>query len=148
MRELGVGVDGDRAHAGHVEGQATLGDGGAGDVVTAAFDAEQQAVVAREPDAGGDVAGRGRLEDECGDLGHHGVPDQHRIVPALVTRAQQRTLDPRVQLAELFRRQVDASAVKAGDLHGGRDHVATLSSVVRIHDVTVRRDRRPPHRAK
>ena len=58
VREPGVGVDGDLAHAGHVEGQAALGDGGAGDVVAAALDAEQQAVVAGEPDGRGDVVGR------------------------------------------------------------------------------------------
>ena len=36
-----------------------------GDVVAAAFDAEQQAVLTREPDGRSDVVGRLRLNDEC-----------------------------------------------------------------------------------
>jgi hypothetical protein len=62
--ELGLGVDGDLAQAGQVQGEAALGDGGAGDVVAAALDAEQQPVVAREADRGGDVGGGDRLEDQ------------------------------------------------------------------------------------
>ena len=51
VRELGLGIDGDVAHAGHVERQAALGDRGSGDVVAAALDAQQQTVVTCEPTA-------------------------------------------------------------------------------------------------
>ena len=64
LGQPGLGVDRDRAHAGQVDGQAAVGDGRPGDVVAAALDAEQHAVVAGEADRGGHVAGRGRLEDE------------------------------------------------------------------------------------
>jgi hypothetical protein len=70
------------------EWEALVGEGGPGDVVTAALDAEQQPVVAGEPDRRGDVVGGGRLDDERGDLGRHGVPDPDGIVPALIARAQ------------------------------------------------------------
>ena len=87
--EPGIGIDADVAHAGQVEGQAASGDGGAGDVVAAALDAEQQPMVAGEPNRRGHVVGRGRLDDECGDLGGHAVPDQQRVVPAVVAGAEQ-----------------------------------------------------------
>ena len=61
--------------------------GGSGDVVAPALDAEQQPVVPREPDRGGDVVGRGRLEDEGGEPGRHAVPDRDGIVPTLVAGA-------------------------------------------------------------
>jgi hypothetical protein len=38
---LGVGIHVDVAHAGQIEGQAALADGGADDVVAATLDAEQ-----------------------------------------------------------------------------------------------------------
>jgi hypothetical protein len=85
--EPGIGVNGDVAHAGQVEGQAAFGDGGSGDVVAAALDAEQQPMLVGEPNRGGHVVGRGRLEHERGDLGSHAVPDQQHVVPAVVAGA-------------------------------------------------------------
>ena len=48
----------------------------------------QQPSVMREHNGLSDVVGRGRLDDERWDPGCHGVPDQDRIVPALVACAQ------------------------------------------------------------
>jgi hypothetical protein len=84
LGEPGVGVDGDLAQAGQVQGQAARRDGGSGDVVAAALDAEQQPVVPREGDRGGDVVGRGRLEDQGREPGRHAIPDRHGLVPTLV----------------------------------------------------------------
>ena len=77
-----------------VEGQAARRHGGSGDVVAAALDAEQQPMLAGEPDGGGDVVGRGRLEDQGGEPGRHAVPDRNGLVPTLVASTQQPTLDP------------------------------------------------------
>ena len=120
VREPGVGVDRDLAHAGHVERQAALGDRGAGDVVTAALDAEQQPVVTRERDGRGDVAGRGRLDDERRDHGDHAVPDQHGVVPALVPRAQQGAVERSVEIVELVRRERGVSALACRDVECAR----------------------------
>ena len=127
--ELGVGIDGDCAHPRHVERQAALRDRGAGDVVAAALDAEQQPVLTRELDGRGDVAGRGRLNDERRCRGHHPVPDQHRVVPPLVAGTQKRALDPRLQVVELLRRQVDASALESCHVDRARAHAAASSPV-------------------
>ena len=55
--------------------------------------------------AADDVVGRCRLEDERGSRGDHAVPDQDRVVPAVVTGTQQRALDLRAELVDLLRRQ-------------------------------------------
>jgi hypothetical protein len=102
LGQLGVRFDDHVTHAGQVQGQTALGDGGAGDVVAAALDAQQQPVVAGEPNRRGHVAGRGRLQDQRWDLGGHAVPDPQRVVPALVPSAQQPAGDLRVQLVELL----------------------------------------------
>ena len=113
--EPGLGVDDDLAHAGQVEGQAARRHGGSGDVVAPALDAEQQPVVAGEPDRGGDVVRRGRLEDQGGEPGRHAVPDRDGIVPTLVAGRQQPALNPRVQVLQLLGGQLVVSAVKSGD---------------------------------
>ena len=125
VRELGVGIDRDVAHAGHVERQAALGDRGSGDVVAAALDAEQQPVVAREPHRRGDVVRRGRLEDERRDSWPT-MPFQISTASSQPSSpgAQQRTLDPRASVVELLRRQVDAPALESGDVDGAHGHVA------------------------
>ena len=59
-------------------------------------------MVTCESDGRGDVVGRGRSEHERRDLGHHAVPDQYCIVPALIAGAQQRPLEARLQFVELL----------------------------------------------
>ena len=126
MREPRVRVDGDVAHARHVERQTALGDRGSGHVVAAALDAQQQTVVTCEPDGRSDLGGRARLEDERGGFGDHAVPDQHRVVPARVARAKYRAPDPRVELVELLRRQRHETAVESGDVDGARLHAPAV----------------------
>jgi hypothetical protein len=129
--EPGVGVDGDLAQARQVEGQAARRHGGSGDVVAAALGAEQQPVVAGEPDRGGDVVGRGRLEDKGREPGRHAIPDRDGLVPTLVAGAEQPALDPRVQVVELLGGEADGSAVESGDVDGvGGGHVLTSSRPV------------------
>ena len=94
MDTAGGGVDGDIAHPGQIEGQTLVGEGGAGDVVPTAFDAQQQPVVAGELHGYGDVAGGDRLNDERRSPGRQGVPHQHGTIPALVAGAEQAALDP------------------------------------------------------
>ncbi len=131
LREPRVRVDGDVAQARHVERQTALGDRGSGHVVAPALDAQQQPVVTRESDRRSDVGGRGRLEDKRGNLRDHAVPDQHGIVPARVARAKHGTLDSRVQLVELLRRQPDEAAVESGDVDGARIHACP--SVIQLN---------------
>jgi hypothetical protein len=88
LGELGGGVDGDVAHSDHVEGEAVLGECGAGDVVTAALDRQQQPVVVREPHGRGHVGRGGRLQDQRGPARRHRVPDQHPVGPPGDVRAQ------------------------------------------------------------
>ena len=97
-----------------------------------------------ELDGRDDVACRGRLNDERGNGRHHPVPHQHRLVPALVAGLENRAFDPRFQLLELLRGQVDvvrprvppcrscscsccslrsrSSADTEDNLHGARKH--------------------------
>jgi hypothetical protein len=120
-------VDGHLAHAGQVEGQAARRHGGPGDVVAPALDAEQQPVVAGQPDRGGDVLSRGRLEDDGWEPGRHAVPDGDGIVPTLLASAEQPALDPRVQVIELLGGEADGFAVEPGELDGvGGGHVRDL----------------------
>ena len=100
----GLGVDGELAQAGQVDGQAALGDRRPGDVVAAALDPEQQAVGAGEADGGGHVGGRGRLEDQRRGGRGQAVPDPHGVVPARVVRPQQPALDPPGQVLQRLRR--------------------------------------------
>jgi len=132
MHDLGIGVDGDLAHARQVQGQAALGDGGAGDVMAPALDAEQQPVVAGEADRGGNVVGRGRLENQGREPGRHAIPDRDGIVPTLVAGAHQPALYPRLQAVELLGGEADGSAVESGEIDGvGGGHVLTSSRPVR-----------------
>ena len=110
------------AHPRHVERQAAVGERGAGDVVAAAPDAEQQAVLAREADGRGDVAGR------CGWTTSAGLV---AIMPFQTARRRPSPRRPpggasrrgARQVVELARRQRGA-AVASRDVDGAPPHAA------------------------
>src|SRR6266508_1434101 len=122
VRKPGIGVNRDVAHAGHVPHQSVPGDRGSGDVVASAHDAEQQLMFSGETDGLSAVEGRNRLDDERREPGHHAVPHEHRVVPSLVPRSQNRTCDPRVQILEPLRREADPSSLECDDIDGPRGH--------------------------
>ena len=64
----------DPLHPGHVEGQTALRHGGAGDVVAAAFDGEEEAAAPREVHTLDHVRRPGRSDDECRPSIDHPVP--------------------------------------------------------------------------
>ncbi len=128
VRETGGRVHGDLAHAGHVEGHPAVGECRAGDVVAAALDAQQQAVVRGEPHDGGHVLGRDRLDDQHGCRGDHGVPDQDGLVPALVPGREQRAPEPGAEVLDASGGQADAPAVESGDLEHLRRHADSSCS--------------------
>ena len=74
----GLRIDVDGAHAGHVEQQAVVAERVAGDIVSAALDRQEQAVLAGEVDRADDVGDAGRLDDQAGVLVDHPVPDGER----------------------------------------------------------------------
>jgi hypothetical protein len=82
-------------------------------------------VVAGEPNRGGDVVSRGRLEDKGRKPGHHAIPDRNGIVPTLVAGAQQPALDPRAQVVEVLGSEADGAAVEAGGSDGAGGHDVT-----------------------
>jgi hypothetical protein len=125
----GLGVDGELAQAGQVDGQAALGDRRPGDVVAAALDPEQQAVGAGEADGGGHVGGRGRLEDQRRGGRGQAVPDPHGVVPARVVRPQQPALDPPGQVLQGPGGHGHRPAGLSAELDRGRGHRPALPGV-------------------
>ena len=117
-----VRFDDDIGQASQVDRQPVRRNRETGDVVPAAFHAEQDAVLARPPHRGGDARSRGRLDDGSRKRRRHPVPDQDGVVPPLVARAQKRAVDACGQLVERGRREADAPTVERSKLHRRRDH--------------------------
>ena len=74
------------AHARHVEHQSSLAHGKSCNVVTAAFDGQYEAVLAREVNAGHNIGNAEAARDERGPAVDHGIPDGARIVVPGVVR--------------------------------------------------------------
>ena len=80
----------DAAHQRHVEHQRAVADREAGDVVAAALDREQEAVLARERDAGDDVGHAEAARDRRRPAVDHRVPDRARRLVARRARTLHR----------------------------------------------------------
>ena len=76
------GIDRDGAHLREVEQERVVGDGEAADLVAAAADRQDQAVVAGEVHRGLDVAGRGGADHQAGMAVDHRVPERAGVVVA------------------------------------------------------------------
>jgi hypothetical protein len=79
-------VDVDAAHPGQVDDEPVVVDGVAGDVVRAALDRAEQAVLAGEVHGVDDVRRPGRLHDQRRAAIDQPVPDGARLVVAAVAR--------------------------------------------------------------
>jgi hypothetical protein len=84
-----LGVDEHAAESGHVERQAPVGQRGAAEVVAAAADREREPLVASELHRGHDVRGAGRLYHEGRRLLDQAVPEERRLLVAVVTGGKQ-----------------------------------------------------------
>ena len=87
-------VDADRVHRRQVEQQAALGDRVAGDVVAAAANAEQHALLGGEADAGADVVLVAAARDQGRTAVDGAVPDLARVVVARVAGSEDAAADP------------------------------------------------------
>ena len=134
-RELHLVIHGDVAHARHVERQALSRHGRSGDVVSPSLHADQQFEMTREPNSRGDVTRREGLNNKRRRRSNHAVPYQNGVGPAVLTWLKQSAFDPRFEFGQERRRQVDASALEACKLNGGRGrHVTdTTADACRTH---------------
>ena len=92
-----LGVDGDGVHRREVEEQRAVGDGEAGDLVAAAADGEEHAVLAGEVHRRLDVADVGGADDEAGAAVDHPVPDGARRVVAGVAGVEELAVERDVE---------------------------------------------------
>jgi hypothetical protein len=93
MGDLFVGINVDVIHRREVDHEAVVTDGFARDVVSAAFDREQQILIAGEIDGSDDVGSPRTLGDDCWLLVDHPVPHAAGLVVALVLRLENRPAD-------------------------------------------------------
>ena len=107
-----LGVDDHAAEPGHVECQTGVGECGAADVVAAAADREREPLVASEVHRCHDVGGAGRLDDQRRRLVDHAVPEERRLLEALVARQQHRA-------AQALAERIDGLFDQRGRRHSG-----------------------------
>ncbi len=105
--DLVLRVDPHAAHERHVEHQRAVGRGQARDVVSAALDAEQELVLARELHAGDHVGDAEAARDDRGTSVDHGVPDGPGLLVAGVARHEHRSAQARLQAVERVLLQLD-----------------------------------------
>src|SRR6478752_3290297 len=82
----GSGVDPDGTHLRKVDQQAAFTDGIAGDVVAAAANRQQEAMLAREPNRSNDVRGTPAADNRARAAVDHCIPDCARLIVARLAR--------------------------------------------------------------
>ncbi len=98
ISRLGLGIDLDAAHARHVEQHPAVGNGVTSYIVTAAFDRQQQFVLAGEVDGADDVGHASWLNGQRWILVMHTIPERACLVVALITEEEKIASNSRPEL--------------------------------------------------
>ena len=93
-------IDPDAAHERHVEHQPALAHGQSGDVVSAAFDRQRNAVLTRGVDARDDVGHAEAPDDQRRTPIDHRVPDRARLVESRIAGPQEGPPDPPLEVVD------------------------------------------------
>lgn len=118
-RPAGNRVHPDALHQRKINHQAAIADGIASDVVPAAANRYEEAVLAGESHCGDDVFRRNTAGDHRGSAVNHGVPNLARLVVARVARQQQWSPQPCPQRVDRVRFQLDLATIQRFRLHVG-----------------------------
>jgi hypothetical protein len=82
----GSGIDTDGTHLRKVDQEPAFTDGIPGDVVAAAANRKQEAMLAREPNRSNDVRGASATDNSARVAVDHGIPDRACLIVARLAR--------------------------------------------------------------
>ena len=120
VHQLALGVDGDVAQPGQVDGQAAVRHGLAGHVVAAAADRGREPVLAGHADRGHHVLGAGAAQDQAGPPVGHGVPELAGLLVLGVVGADDVALERAGELLGDAQSQLLVDCRRANRGSGGR----------------------------
>ena len=116
--DLSLWVHPDAAHERHVEHHRAVGRGQARDVVSSAFEAEQNIGFARELHAREHVGNAEAARDDGGPSIDHGVPDRSGLLKAHVARSEHRPPEALLQTVESVLVKIDLPTFRRCRPHG------------------------------